>query len=128
MESVKSGRKTSIVNVKVKYICPEYDNLKEWMKDPNNIYIGRAGIVFVDGERFPKKDSKWCNPFKIKEYDREEYIRLYKRHLDKLLQDEDNLEEFVLLEGKTLGCWCKPEDCHGDVIISRLKRLKKSQK
>ena len=21
------------------------------------------------------------------------------------------------LEGKTLGCWCKPEKCHGDILI-----------
>ena len=21
------------------------------------------------------------------------------------------------LEGKVLGCWCKPQDCHGDVLV-----------
>jgi hypothetical protein len=54
-----------IVNVKVKYIRPKYNNLSEWMKEPNNIYIGRKGIVFIDGIRFPKQDSTWCNPYKI---------------------------------------------------------------
>lgn len=31
-----------------------YQDLKAWMNDPNNVYIGRKGIVFIDGERFPK--------------------------------------------------------------------------
>ena len=21
------------------------------------------------------------------------------------------------LKGKTLGCWCKPNNCHGDILI-----------
>ena len=41
---------TSVVNVKVAYIRPTYDNLKEWMEDPGHIYIGRKGIVFVNKE------------------------------------------------------------------------------
>lgn len=27
------------------------------------------------------------------------------------------MEELLLLKGKTLGCWCKPEACHGDVLV-----------
>ena len=34
-----------VVNVKVKYIRPKYQNLSEWINDPNNEYIGRASIV-----------------------------------------------------------------------------------
>jgi hypothetical protein len=43
----------SVVNCKVQYIRPKYNNLKEWMNDPNNIYIGRGGVVFIDKKRFP---------------------------------------------------------------------------
>jgi hypothetical protein len=43
----------SVVNCKVKYIRPEYNNLKEWMNNPNNVYIGREGVVFIDKKRFP---------------------------------------------------------------------------
>ncbi len=36
----------SVVNVKVKYICPYgYNNLYEWCNDTNNAYIGRKGVV-----------------------------------------------------------------------------------
>lgn len=40
-------------------------NLKEWMNDPNNVYIERRGIVFIDGKRFPEQDSPYANPFKV---------------------------------------------------------------
>jgi len=42
----------SVVNCKVKYIRPEYNNLKEWMNNPNNVYIGREGVVFIDKNAF----------------------------------------------------------------------------
>lgn len=50
---------TEVVNVKVKYLHPEYENLQSWMEDKNNLYIGRRGIVFVNKERYPKENSKW---------------------------------------------------------------------
>lgn len=43
----------SIINCKVEFIRPQYNNLQEWMNDENNIYIGRKGIVFINGVRFP---------------------------------------------------------------------------
>lgn len=30
----------------------------------------------------------------------------------------DSSEAVNDLQGKTLGCWCKPKACHGDVIVS----------
>lgn len=50
-------KEMSVVNVKVAFIRPEYQNLKEWMQDDKNVYIGRKGIVFVDGKRFPNECS-----------------------------------------------------------------------
>ena len=60
---------TCVVNVKVKYIRPKYENLKKWTQDPDNVYIGRKGIVFIKNEdgkkqRFPKQASIFHNPFK----------------------------------------------------------------
>ena len=51
---------TKVVNVKVSYIRPQYNNLKEWCEDSNNVYIGRQGVVFVDGQRYPKQASVFC--------------------------------------------------------------------
>ena len=41
---------TTIINIKVKNIRPIYSNLQDWMKNPNHEYIGRCGIVFINGE------------------------------------------------------------------------------
>ena len=115
---------TKVVNVKVKYIQPEYLNLKEWMSDDNNLYIGRGGIVFIDSQRFPKQSSEWCNPYKItKDLPREECLDKYAKHLVNKLQDEKTMKRFMLLKNKNLGCWCHPESCHGDVIKSFLEDL-----
>lgn len=62
---MEQAPKTQVVNCKVKFIRPKYNDLKQWMQDPQNVYIGRAGVVFVDGQRFPKNASRFCNPFKV---------------------------------------------------------------
>lgn len=56
---------TKIINVRIANIRPQYNNLKEWMKDSNNIYIGRGCVLIIDGLRFPTENSIWSNPYKI---------------------------------------------------------------
>ena len=109
---------TKIVNVKVTNIRPKYKNLEEWCDDSNNVYIGRKGIVFIDGVRYPKNDSIWCNPYKIiGDISRDDAIKKYKTYIIEKIK-KDNLQNKLLeLKGKNLGCWCKPESCHGDVLI-----------
>ena len=68
-------------------------------KEPYDVYIGRP--------------SKWGNPFVIgKDGSREDVVDLYKEYIMKspLLNDIGELKD------KTLGCWCKPKSCHGDVL------------
>jgi len=85
-------------------------------REKYDIYIGRP--------------SKWGNPYSYKsegtlaEYvvqTREEAILAYREWITKgegqhLMLD---LEE---LKGKTLGCWCSPKACHGDVLIELVQR------
>jgi Domain of unknown function (DUF4326) len=114
---------TMVVNVKVAHLrsgSPTYDNLKEWMADPQNVYVGRAGIVFIDGARFPKKPSKFANPFKISKGSnaRADVLRAYRQWLLEQIASEDiTMDELRALRGKTLGCWCKPESCHADILV-----------
>lgn len=79
---------TEVVNVKVKYIRPKYKNLKEWISDSsNNVYIARRGVVFIDGKRYPPKDSKWANPFKIgKNLSRAEVCAKYEDYITKKIK------------------------------------------
>ncbi len=124
---------SKLVNVRVANIRPMYKDLKEWMEDENNYYIGRAGIVFVntgkyhpDGkpikERFPKKNSKFANPYPVTKFrSRETAVRLYKQHIAKMLKEDRTIHNE--LKGKTLGCWCYPELCHGHVLMDLVKRF-----
>lgn len=76
-------------------------------KDPYDIYIGRG--------------SKWGNPFthkdgtiaQFKVSSRKEAIEKYEEWIKNQPDLMDSLHE---LKGKTLGCWCKPQSCHGDVL------------
>lgn len=75
-------------------------------KEQYEVYIGRGG--------------KWGNPFVIgKDGDREVVIKKYKEYL---LSNKELLESLKELEGKVLGCYCKPYGCHGDVLVEMLGR------
>ena len=115
----------SVTNCKVKYIRPKYNNLKEWMEDSQNVYIGRGGIVFIDKVRFPKKPSPFANPFKIgKDVTREEVINKYREYITDKLEKDDTLRGQLLeMRGKNLGCWCYPEKCHGDVLLELINKF-----
>lgn len=119
---------SQVVNVKVSHIRPKYNNLADWMSDPSNVYIGRAGIVFIDGARFPKQGSIWANPFKVKDSSREEALEKYEIWIRQALDDSPMLkEELMLLDGKKLGCWCYPDLCHGTVLVKIINELKRIQ-
>jgi len=112
----------SVVNVRVKNIRPRYQDLEEWMKNPKNVYVGRRGVVIINGRRFPPKDSMFANPFKIDtDNPREIVIKKYKKYIIEKIKNDENYETaFLNLKGKNLGCWCAPEPCHADVLMKLL--------
>lgn len=36
-------------------------------------------------------------------------------------------EQLLELEGKNLGCWCKPEACHGDILVKLIDEYKSKE-
>jgi len=69
-------------------------------KEAHDVYIGRG--------------SKWGNPFVIgKDGDRDEVIKKYEEWFVTQPHLIASLHE---LKGKTLGCYCSPKSCHGDVL------------
>ena len=67
------------------------------------------------------RPSKWGNPFQIgRDGDREQVIEKYEIHLRRR---PDLLSALPELAGKRLGCHCKPEVCHGDVLVKLLREL-----
>lgn len=61
------------------------------------------------------RPSKWGNPFVIgQDGSRSEVIKKYK---DWILKQPDLLKDLHELRDKRLGCWCKPQACHGDILV-----------
>ena len=78
-------------------------------KDAFDIYIGRG--------------SKWGNPFIIgKDGDRRAVIDKYREYV---LGRHDLMSALHELDGKVIGCFCKPKPCHGDVLAELVARLLK---
>ncbi len=89
---ISAKRKTTVVN---KY------------KEPYDVYIGRG--------------SPFGNPYSVKQYGREICINMYKIRFLRYIKDEDFRKLVFELKGKTLGCYCKPKKCHGDIIVEWLE-------
>lgn len=98
--------KTKIVNLK---------------NDNYTLYIGRKNT------HYGLMESKWHNPIKLREDTPEERKRVLLEYEEYLLSREDLMEDIFELENQILGCWCKPKECHGDVLIRILneKRLER---
>ena len=110
-----------VVNVKVKHIRPKHHDLREWMQDPNNLYVGRRGIVFIDGVRFPPDNSPYANPFRVTATNsREEATAQFEAYIRARFENEPEFkDQFMedMANHKVLGCWCYPEQCHGNTLI-----------
>lgn len=99
---------TRVINLKLS------DNYSPNTVSPEFEYIGRG--------------SYWGNPYSIYEVEeldegetpRSNVIRKFKYDFehDCLLNREKN--KVYSLAGKRLGCYCKPEACHGDVLADYL--------
>ena len=78
-------------------------------KEKFDVYIGRP--------------SKWGNPFVIgKDGTRGEVIEKYRRWI---LNQPELMKSLVELKNKTLGCWCDPSPCHGEVLIELSNKIEK---
>ena len=83
-------------------------------REPYDTYIGRG--------RCPRsgKPGRWGNPYRIgRDGDRGEVIERYRRWLwAEIEAGRIDPAELAALRGKTLGCWCAPEPCHGEVLAA----------
>jgi hypothetical protein len=84
-----------------------------------DVYIGRG--------------SKWGNPFthlpvgqtqaQVQCKTREESIARYRAYV---MTNDRLMASLPELKGKTLGCYCKPQSCHGDVLVELVECFVKS--
>lgn len=127
-----------VKNSKVKYIRKEnYNNLKEVCEDCKNVYIGRRGIIILDGKRYPENSSIFCNPFKVdKDGNLEEVLNKYE-NIVKKINDENLWCELDKIKDKNLYCWCienhngtneyyednKYNICHGQILLKIIGKM-----
>lgn len=76
--------------------------------------------------RMIDRTTRFGNPFRLKEdggeYTREESVEKYREWFkNKIKEDQEFRKSVEALQGETLGCWCKPKGCHGDVILEYLR-------
>ena len=85
-------------------------------KEPYDVYIGRGSI--------------WGNPYSHKAGTKAEFvvdsvdqaISEYKKHLWREIKSgQKTIQQLKDLNGKRLGCFCKPKQCHGDVIVKAVE-------
>jgi len=79
--------------------------------DPYDVYIGRGSI--------------YGNPYKIgKDGTREEVLEKYRQWLHaSMFLGELTEKDLLYLKDKRLGCFCKPEPCHGDILVELICTL-----
>jgi len=90
--------KTKVVNIKT---------------DNYDVYIGRAGRG---------QDGYFGNPFMLSAGQiRGASLEKFKEYFyGRLKSDIEYSRRINGLKGKTLGCFCKPYPCHGDIIAEYL--------
>ena len=97
-------------------------------KEPFDIYIGRPGSKppWATAKLWTSQGTMphvFGNPFPVKAYGREGCIEKFREYfLERVEVDQEFRERVLALKGKTLGCFCKPSACHGDVIAEWLDK------
>jgi hypothetical protein len=92
-------------------------------KEPFDVYIGRAGHG---------QDGYFGNPYAVNhtcgrcgEFHDKPLTTLFcfKAYFEERVATDPEFRARVLsLKGKTLGCFCKPKACHGDLIVEWLNK------
>lgn len=81
-------------------------------KEPFDVYIGRPSKWGNRFSHLPKSSAKYlCRT-------RGDAIEAYEYDIK---GNEALLSALPEIAGKTLGCWCKPLPCHGDVLVKLCK-------
>ena len=96
-------------------------NLRKAVYD---VYIGRPGKGKDGYFGNPIVKGEVCLVCMLTHTDPESTVDCYKEYFDYRIREEPDFRKRVHeLAGKALGCFCKPNRCHGDVIAEYLNRL-----
>lgn len=107
------------------YVYDTIENIKEYnepLEDVDNKIQTR--VVNLKNHEFDiyiGRGSKWGNPFRIGIHgNKKEVIAKYREYL---YNNKKLMKCLPQLKNKRLGCYCSPDDCHGDVIAELIENL-----
>lgn len=105
---------TTLIDVHVKSLRPEYENLVEWIGDsPDHVYIGQT-VKYVKGA----SAGMWSNPFDSVLFGLEESLEMYQNHIR---NTPELFKRLGSLRGKVLGDFTSPViRNHGNVLIEMI--------
>jgi hypothetical protein len=114
-ESQTVAQQTTVVNFKD--VKAHWNTETQTWDDPDYVYVGRAN------RHYNIPQSEWHNPYRVEDATpTQSAIDQFRSHLFNLLKDNpDAIERLVLLKGKKLVCWCRPDPCHGDVLLKAIE-------
>ena len=96
-----------------------------------NVKTSKEPYVYIGRAMPQRKGSPLANPFKLTPYlrkfgdtARDMCMASYLRWLTEQMAIDDSpakreierLANIAATSDLRLGCWCKPEDCHGDIV------------
>ena len=80
------------------------------------VYIGRKSGDWLQ--------SKWANPYRMHDHSNAERTRVLQEYEQWLKHQFHLLNAWKELVIRTLGCWCAPSPCHGEILRNLvIKRL-----
>ena len=101
---------------------PQTTLVNQKRTDEYDVDIGRGNGGRNNIQNTEVGDDGWLgNPFTMSNHTREEAVEKYREAFRERLDDDEFREAVESLRGKTLGCYCTPKACHGDVILAYLR-------
>ena len=92
-------------------------------KEPYDVYIGRPGKGQTGYFGNPIAVGKPC-PLCNQTHNLSDTLICYERYLRNRIETDERFRLAVKsLQDKTLGCFCKPKPCHGDILLKMAGEL-----
>lgn len=82
---------------------------------PKVLHVKQAGKEDTETQTFIGRGEKWGNPFIIGRHGNREQV-IHKHRV--WLLGSSLFDDIHELKGKNLVCFCAPEACHGDTLLT----------
>ena len=123
---------TTQILCNLKYLSPRFENIEQWEKNSNSIYIGNTRMIkrnCYNNRAHYFLPSIFANPYKVgPDGTYEEVTIKYQEYLRHRIETDISFKNALsLLFGKELGCWCQMDSCHSHVLLQIMYEVRENQ-